>query len=255
MGGTRGYDIFPRTFKARVLLALAFLGGIATIGGYFAAFFSMASEGFFQVPPCSGSERSACLEEQTELLPDSQASCAGSGPRVCFVPLGQVDPDLVRDLAEYYRDEYGLEIGVLTPSAVPAERIDAQRGQIEGVALAGYLKTLFPEDVADPDVTLIGLTPLDMFASAERSWRFALGCIYWSDRQSRAVVSTYRMHLGSSGLVDAERVEERTRKLVTKYLGRLHYGIFPSNNPTSPMYDNILSVSDLDRMREPLAVP
>ena len=69
MGGTRSYDIFPRTFKARLLLALAFLGGIAIIASYFAVFFLVASEGFFQRPPCSGPEQRACLEPQADLQP------------------------------------------------------------------------------------------------------------------------------------------------------------------------------------------
>jgi hypothetical protein len=332
-GGGRGYDIFPRTFVARGLLALAFVVGLPLYVAPPVLFVIALSSGLFaqadvtvenrsaervtvylngfergtlepyeaavmtdvklswywgrdvrienesevlfeesldlddldrldyqivvgeELPPCStDDEREACRDAQAELLPDSRPSCEGVGNRVCFAPLGQIDPELVRGLVEYYGAEYGLEIGILTPSEAPWQFISPDRDQIEGLALTDYLETLFPQDIADPEVTLIGLTPLDMYTAANLDWRFALGSIDWSERP-RAVISTYRMHLGSRGLVDEARVEERTRKLVTKYIGRLHYGIFPSDNPTSPMYDNILSVSDLDRMGEPLLVP
>jgi predicted Zn-dependent protease len=203
--------------------------------------------------PCTGSEREGCLEAQTELVPVSQASCEGNDRRVCFVPLGQVAPDLVRNLVKHYHDEYGLEIGVLTPSAVPAEMTNARREQIDGESLAEYLGTLFPTDFNDSNVALIGLTPLDLYAN-DRDWNFQLGHANWSE-QSRAVVSSYRMHVGTFRLVDDERVFSRTRKLVTKYLGLMFYDLPPSDDARSPMYDNILSVTDLDRMEEPLFGP
>lgn len=340
MGARRSYDILPRTFKARLLLALAFLGGLTIIAGYLVLFVlsfnyfdifdevevtvenrterqltiyvegqseavvppgqttsittlkiqwrfggtlvqAVDSDGIivFQdeldlsdledidyhivieapagglaiAPPCTGSEREGCLEAQTELVPIAQAWCEGSERRVCFVPLGQVNPELVLNLVRYYRDEYGLEIGVLTPSAVPAGMTNPDREQIDGESLAMYLGTLFPADFVDPNVALIGLTPLDLYA-ADRDWNFQLGHANWSE-QSRAVVSTYRMHLGTFRLVDDERVLSRTRKLVTKYLGLMLYDLPVSDDPKSPMYGNILRVTDLDKMEEPLPVP
>jgi pimeloyl-ACP methyl ester carboxylesterase len=207
------------------------------------------------VPPCTGRELEGCLEAQGELQPVSQASCEGSGPRVCFAPLGQVDPDLVQSLVDYYREVYGLEIGILTPRSVPAEALDADRDQIEAVALANYLGSLFPADYNDPDVSLIGLTPLDLYI-ADREWRFALGVRLRTPDQNAGVgvVSTYRMHLGDLGLVDFERVVSRTRKMVTKYIGLMYYGLSGNDDPSSPLYNNILSVSDLDEMEEPLDV-
>lgn len=249
MKAGRGYDIFPRTFKARLLLALAFVGGLLLMAGWVAVSVLVIC-GLFELPPCSGSEREACLQPQTELTAIAQPSCEGSQRRICLVPLGQVDPDLVRSLVKYYRDEYGLEIGVLTPSAIPPDMIDSHRRQIGGESLADYMGALFP---ADPNVVLIGLTPLDLY-SEDRDWRFELGCADWS-AQPRGVVSTYRMHLGTLRLVDDERVFSRTRKLVTKYMGLMFYGLPTSHDPESPMYDRILRVTDLDRMQEPLFGP
>jgi len=251
----RGYEIFPQSYKARVLLAIALWGGLPLIMGW-VAFLVLGNDAIsepLKVQPCTRSEREGCLEAQTALQPVAQASCEGSGRRVCFVPLGQVDPELVRNLVEYYRDEYGLEIGVLTPSAVPAGMTNPYREQIDGESLAEYVGRLFPADFANPDVVLIGLTPLDLYA-ADRNWNFQLGHANWS-LHARAVVSTYRMHLGAYRLVDDERVFSRTRKLVTKYLGLMFYGLPLSDDPRSPMYGNILSVTNLDRMEEPLPVP
>lgn len=38
MGGNRGYDIFPRTFKARLLLGTAFAGGLVVAAGTIALY-------------------------------------------------------------------------------------------------------------------------------------------------------------------------------------------------------------------------
>ena len=63
------------------------------------------------------------------------------------------------------------------------------------------------------------------------------------------------MHVGRFFLVDDDRVLSRTRKMVTKYVG-LMYMRFPlSDDPTSPMYGNIMSVGDLDRMKDSLFGP
>ena len=251
----RGYDIFPRTFKARLLLAAGFAAGLAIMASWIAvlALGNYAISDLLESPPCTGPERESCLKAQTDFAPIAQTSCAGHGRRVCFVPLGQVDPELVLNLVKYYRDEYGLEIGVLTPSAVPAGMTNPDREQIDGESLSEYGGRLFPADFANPNVALIGLTPLDLYAE-DRNWYFQLGNATWAP-QAHAVVSTYRMHLGTFRLVDDEHVFSRTRKLVTKYLGLMFYDLPLSEDPTSPMFGNILSVSDLDRMEEPLPVP
>ncbi len=250
MGAGKGYDIFPRTFKARLLLAIAFVGGLGLMAAFIVLpVLVLQLIGLFDVPPCSGSERTGCLEAQVELVSIAHPSCEGTERRVCFVPLGLVDPDLMRNLVDYYSDEQGLQIGLLSPSSIPAKMINPDREQIDGESLADSLGMLFPADFDDPNVVLIGLTPLDLYA-ADRDWNFQLGHAQWG-AQSRAVVSTYRMHLGTFRLVDDERVFTRTRKMVTKYLGLMLFGFALSDDPTSPMYGNILRVSDLDKMKDP----
>ena len=61
--------------------------------------------------------------------------------------------------------------------------------------------------------------------------------------------------LTAGPLADDERLFSRTRRLVTKYIGLMFYGLPLSDDPKSPMYGKILSVSDLDKMEEPLFIP
>jgi hypothetical protein len=247
----RGYDIFPRTPLARAGLALAFAGGLLAIGGYLAVIILLADR-FSEEPPCGGEELTACLAAQEELRAGSQDSCEGFYRRVCFVPLGQVDPGLVRHLVDYYKATYGLEIGVLMPQAIPAELVEPERRQIDGEGLSEYMGAVYPEDYAEPGVGLIGLTPLDLYA-ADRDWRFQIGSVTWG-LTSHGVVSSYRTHLGARALVGEDRWYERTRKMVTKYIGLMYYQLSLSENPESPMFGGILSVGDLDEMKEPLPV-
>jgi len=249
MGAKRSYDIFPQTPLARAGLALAFVGGLLAIGTYFAVFFLLADD-FFDEPPCSGDELTACLEPQQELISLSNDDCLGSGRRICFAPVGTIDPDLVTNLIQYYRDEYSLEIGVVTPSGIPESFVDASRHQLDVTALADLVGHVHWFEVGSPEIVLIVLTPVDLYDKTSH-YRFVFGVRASYDEPS-GVVSTYRMHLGAFGLVDDEKVFERTRKMVTKYIGLLYYGLEESDDPESPLYGGILSIGDLDRMGDRL---
>jgi predicted Zn-dependent protease len=342
MGAGRGYDIFPRTFKARLLLASAFLAGLAIIGSYLAVslvtfdFFDFLDEVEVTVenrtdrlltiyvagqseavvtpgdttafttqkiswkfggakvqavdsngvvvfeddldlgdlermdyrivieppaedsgsvyPPCYGSELPACLGAQTGLQAIARDSCEGSGRRVCLVPLGQVSPELIEHFVDHYAEQYGIPASVLAPVAIPRELVDPLREQVDGVTLIDYAGSLFPEEYVDSDVALIGLTPLDLYDRTS-TWRFIFGT-KGTYTDPKAVVSTFRMNPQTFGEPrNDELLFSRARKLVTKYIGLLYYGLEESDDPKSPLYNNILSLRDLDRMREPLVLP
>jgi len=250
----RGYDIFPRTFKARLLLALAFVGGLPFFASTLiaVAFIFVAGDRFLPPPPCSGSEQRGCLEPQTELEPLSHDGCVGAGRRICFAPMGKIDPDLVRDLVQYYEDDYGLKIGVLTPTRITEQLIDPARQQLDAATLGDLIGHIHIDEMASPNIVLIGLTPVDLYDETS-SWRFVFG-IRASYEEPKGIVSTYRMHLGSRGLVDDDVVFERAKKMITKYIGLLYYGLEERDDPHSPLYNNILSVRDLDRMGDRLPV-
>jgi predicted Zn-dependent protease len=255
MKGGRNYDIFPRTFLPRVLLGLAFLGGSALMFGWLAVFIiGVSSLQFIEQAQCSGSDAASCLDEQTGLESLASDSCAGAERRVCLVPLGQVSAELVEHLVDYYQREYGLSISMLTPSAVPAELIDPDRGQIDVQDLMDYMATLFPGASSDPNVVLIGVTPVDMYDRTSH-YRFLFGARD-TEVTPRAVVSTSRLNLKIFGISEgAGALRSRARKLVTKNIGILYYGLPPKDDPESPLYNSILSTADLDDMEEPLAVP
>ena len=255
MQGNYHYDIFPRTWMPRVLLGLAFLAGPALMSGLLALFFIAGGLTLrIEYAQCSGSDAASCLDEQTELRVAASPSCDGAERRVCLVPLGQVSPSLVHHLVEYYENEYSLAITVLTPSAVPAELIDPDRGQIDVQDLMDYMATLFRAASSDPNVVLVGLTPVDMYDRTSH-YRFLFGARD-TEVTPRAVVSTARLTLKVFGIGEGEGIRRsRVRKLITKNLGLLYYGLPLSDDPESPLYNSILSTAGLDRMEEPLPIP
>ncbi len=203
--------------------------------------------------PCIGAAYASCLEAQTQIQSISHTSCDGSGKRVCLVPLGAVPPGLIEQLVGYYRDQYGLNVTVLTPASVPGNIANPLRGQIDAPTLARYVGKLFPEAYGDPNVVLIGITPLDLY-DATSHFRYVFG-IKSSPANPKAIISTFRMDPETySEPPNDALLYSRGRKLLTKYIGLLYYGLAPSSDPQSPLYDSILGPDDLDNMQEPLPV-
>jgi predicted Zn-dependent protease len=204
--------------------------------------------------PCTGETLVACLAAQTELESIASDSCGGEGRRVCLVPFGQVDPDLVRRLIEYYRDEYGLTVTVLRPTEVPQDMVDRLRGQIDGSALIDHMVLLFPDAYLNSQAVFIGLTPLDIYYGGDTHFRYVFG-VRCNPVDPQAVISTFRMDPETYGLpADDELLTSRARKMLTKYIGLLYYDLPTSSDPESPLFDSILGPSDLDRMSELLPV-
>jgi predicted Zn-dependent protease len=238
------YDMFPRTWRARAILALAFVPGLALL-----ALFVLIPGPHENVEPqsaCAPQGNLDCLQAQQALARDS-TTCMGSGYHVCLAPLGQVSPKLVRHLVDHYADEYHLRVAVLTPIAIPEDLLNAERGQVDALELAELMRYRYPQETAGPGPVIIGLTSVDMYISTSH-WRYAFGI-----REPEAVISTARMDPAAYGLPpDDDLTFSRARKLVSKYIGLLHFHLQPSDNPKSPMFNNILSPADLDLMSEPL---
>ncbi len=204
--------------------------------------------------PCTGAELTACLDAQSELQSISSPHCDGSGKRICLVPLGQVQPNLIQHLVDHYGDQYGLTITVLSPSAVPTDMVDPLREQVDAPTLTDYMGSLFPNAYRDPNVVLIGLTPVDLY-NEDSHFRYVFG-VKGTATHPRAIISTFRMNPVTYGEPpNDELLFSRTRKLASKYIGLLFYGLPSSPDPRSPLYDSILGPADLDNMEEPLLVP
>ena len=245
MNGGYDYDILPTTWKARVLLALAFAFSPALV----LLRLMLPVPAYESGNPCAPQGYPDCLQAQDALAADALDSCGGSGNHFCLVPLGRISPDLVRRLVEHYDQEYGLRVGMLAPIAIPEDLVNQDRGQVDALDLAELIETQFPRDSHNDYVILIGLTPVDMYIGTS-DWRYAFGL-----RSPEPVISTSRMDPAFFGhSADDDLMASRARKLVSKYIGLFYYHLPPSDDPESPMFNNILSPADLDRMSEPLPV-
>ncbi len=243
------YRVFPETPKSRVLLAIAFLGGLGLIAVFVWAQLRAESLREDSNPACAPARYPDCLQAQDQLAPEALDVCTGSLNHVCLIPLGQVSPDLVRHLVDHYDEEYGLRIGVLKPTAIPQSLVNEERGQIDALDLARLMKDRFARDTSNDFAILIGLTPADIYISTV-DWRFAFGL-----REPEPVVSTARMNPAFYGSrADDDLMFTRARKMVSRYIGLFYYGLQQSDDPKSPMYYRLLGLSDLDRMGDRLPV-
>jgi predicted Zn-dependent protease len=176
--------------------------------------------------------------------PLGPAALHGSG-QVYLVPIGTFPSDVLRKLVVYYREKYDLPISVLSAPhpEVVVRAFNEKRGQYvaeEITRILGQAVVAF-----EPDSTLIALTEEDIYIR-EYNWKYALG--YRSGR--RAVVSSARM--ADERPNDHERQEARLRKMVTKYIGMLHYRLPTSSDCRSPLYNEISGPEDLDSIEEVL---
>jgi predicted Zn-dependent protease len=205
----------------------------------------------FPDAPCIGAELADCLAVQSDIA--GNGSCAGIERRVCLLPLGKISPDLVDHLVSTYRNQYALSVTVLPPAVIPAELEDPKRQQVDAARLIDYMGSLFPDAYRDPQAVLIGVTPVDLYDSTSH-FRYVFG-VKGTPSNPKAVVSVLRMNPQFySEAADGLLFYGRARKLVSKYVGLLYYGLPTSPDPASPMFDSILGPGDVDRMTEPLPV-
>lgn len=164
-----------------------------------------------------------------------------------FVPLGAFPTSTLDTLAQHYQEKYGLRVDVAPPLRLPSAAFDTHRGQIVSDAVIGALAATYPQP-ADGRRTVIGFTVEDMYIPAA-NWRYAIS---YRKAERYAVVSTARLDRGCLGLVRAseERRMSRLRKMVTKNIGVLYYGLPLSNDPRSVLFGNIGGPQEFDRMCE-----
>ncbi len=166
------------------------------------------------------------------------------GRSIYLAPLGGISTAELQDLADFYAVRYDLDVGILPPAPVPAGLEDPARSQVAAEDVIERLPSIYPE-AADPKNVVIGVLPTDMYVRGIPEWRWAFG-----NRADGhlAVVSTARMH--ATGLFGASIAASRLRKMVTRDIGVLYFGLPLSDDPHSVLYREILSVPDLDRLGE-----
>jgi hypothetical protein len=166
------------------------------------------------------------------------------GRSVYLAPLGGISAAELQDLADFYAVRYDLDVGILPPAPIPSSLEDPARTQVAAEDVIGLLPSIYPE-AADPSNVVIGVLPTDMYVRGIPEWGWAFG-----NRADGhlAVVSTARMH--ATGLFGASIAASRLRKMVTRDIGVLYFGLPLSDDPHSVLYREILSVPDLDRLGE-----
>ena len=128
--------------------------------------------------------------------------------------------------------------------------LDRQRFQVVADELIRAVRVQHAALMKNPRTRVIAITPFDMYMLAMRDeWRFTFSLR--SRDQRVAVVSYARMDPAKLGQVqDATLLESRLRKMISKNIGIIYYGLPTSLDPRSAMFGNILGVDDLDRMTE-----
>ena len=161
---------------------------------------------------------------------------------VYLAPIGDFPRADADALVAHYLEKFDLAIEVLPSIPVPSGAMDAEREQLVAERL---LDAIAATDVvaADPGAVVIGLTDADMYIAAQ-DWRYAYGL---RSGGTLAIVSTARM---DDGFATEERRNQRLRKMVTKNLGILYYGLGVSDDPRSVLYRDILGPDDLDYASE-----
>jgi predicted Zn-dependent protease len=171
-----------------------------------------------------------------------------SGLRVYLVPLGESFALDYQGLAGTYRQRFGLQISILPTVHLTQAELDPTTHQLVAEALSDRMRAAYPDLDRDPHAILIGLTEYDLRIAAVPSWDWAFA----NRTEGRfAVISSARMDpLNFGESPDSALLHTRVRKMLTKTVGQLYFGLPLSNNRRSVMYGNVLSLADLDAMGE-----
>ena len=167
-----------------------------------------------------------------------------------MVAVGSARPELVDVVAAEAQTRLRLSVGILDPLEVDSRTFDTRRSQVIGERVIAAIRSRYPSLNTDPSARVVGITALDMYMDAKRAeWTFAFAVR--SPDQRIAVISHARMDpMALGGVPDDELLRTRLRKMVLKNVGIIYYGLRGSNDPRSLMFNNVLGLSDLDRMTE-----
>jgi predicted Zn-dependent protease len=150
-------------------------------------------------------------------------------------------------LQSYYRDQLGIDVEVMPPLEPDRSAWDEARQQWQGQALAEQVRRYAEAD----DAVAIAVLGDDMYLRGY-NWRFAFG---WRPDDDRVAVVAYaRMNPIFSGEPrNVDQLRARLRRMVTRELGFMLFGLRVSSNPESVLYRNLDDIHDLDAMNDDLA--
>lgn len=197
----------------------------------------------------NGSPPKVVITDDTLSLGKGQKPPEGQGnATVYFVAVGDAQSSQISDLVAHYKAKFNIQIVVLAPMAVSKNDIDLNRRQLIAEEVIESLRRSYADRLKSNSAVLIGITSHDMYPRGE-DWQFCFG---WRDPDARiAVVSTARMNLHYPG-EPANQADStiRVRKMVTKDIGIMCFGMSPNHNPRSVLFDGILGIEELDQVTE-----
>ena len=186
----------------------------------------------------------------TAMIAGAKAQTAAPTPELYLVAIGDVPGHMTDRLVSYVQTRFQIPIRTLSALKFDGQMLDRQRSQVIADQLIRAVRVQHATVVKNPRARVIAVTPIDMYMQAMRDqWRFTFSLR--SSDQRVAVVSYARMDPVNLGQApDAAVLESRLRKMISKNVGIIYYGLPTSDNPRSAMFGNILGVDDLDRMTE-----
>lgn len=172
-------------------------------------------------------------------------SLAGSG-RLFFVPMDGYSSERAREMAEYFRKQFGIRIRVEPELLTGGDAYNAARGQMNAGAILTTLEAKYPDSGAR--TVVIGLTDAEMYIP-DSSSRSVPG---YRRNYRVAVVSAARMDRGCLGLlpVSDSRQAVRMRKLVGRNIGVMYYRLPFNRDPRSLLYAYVEGPHELDTMSD-----
>ena len=182
----------------------------------------------------------------TAAAPLAGRPSAPPGRSVSIAPMGRIPAATLQSLRDFYRDQYRLEITILPAAPIDPRARDASRRQLVAEELIRSLRTTYPDVLADPGVVIIGIVGEDLYIRARTDWEWAFGI---RDGGRLAVVSTARMGF-PYGAASLDVQLQRLRKMVTRDIGVLYYGLPLNDDPDTVLFADINGIDDLDRIGE-----
>jgi len=171
-------------------------------------------------------------------------------PELYFVAIGEVPADMIEGLVSHFQKKFGVPSKTLLRLGFDEVTFDRQRSQVVADRLIQAVRFRNVTRARNPQTRVIGITPFDMYMESMRDqWSFTFSMRSPDNRF--AVVSYARMDPVNLGDAPNDALlRSRLRKMVTKNVGIMYFGLPFSDNPKSALYRNILGVDDLDRMTE-----
>jgi hypothetical protein len=185
---------------------------------------------------------------------------------ICIVPLGGIPLETINTLEARLKAYLNLQITVAPPLPISDNHMNLSRGQYNEELLRNYVAANYTNSLRNPHGIILALTAADIYLPAKETWRFAFGGLAEAGGHPIGVISTHR--LASTFFIPLEIVpgfgaeisfaasrkttQTRTYKMMLKYIGLGYFRLPLTSDPRSVLYNNILSVSDLDKMDDEL---